>query len=281
MKRVDFRWVKRGGCRHPEIMTLRDGSICATDYPAFVGIIRHPEHGIILFDTGYDPAFFAATQPFPERFYRWATPVQLDQSETAQQWLAGLGIDLGDVKALVLSHFHGDHVAGLTQFPNATIYCSRAGLTQIQSGSRFSRVRQGLLSSLVPQDIDERAIFFEDLPPCCLPAAFGPFDAAVDILGDGSLLGVELPGHCQGHWGLALRTHGDGDVLLIADAAWSIGALTRNVPPPRLTTSLLGDTRRYRATLSNLHAMARRNNDLIILPSHCPTAAKAFEKHAR
>jgi glyoxylase-like metal-dependent hydrolase (beta-lactamase superfamily II) len=279
MRRVGFQWAMRGSCRHPEIMTLRDGSICAADYPAYVGIIQHPERGIILFDTGYDPAFLAATQPFPERFYRWATPVQLDQGETAQDWLASLGIDLGDVKALVLSHFHGDHVAGLTSFPNATIYCSRAGLKHMQSGNRLSRVRQGLLSALVPKDIEHRAVFFEDLPPCCLPSAFGPFETAVDLLGDGSILSVELPGHCPGHWGLALRNHDDGDILLIADAAWSIGAVTRNVPPPRLTTTLLGHTQTYRATLSKLHDAAHRNPALTILPSHCPTAAKGFDEH--
>jgi len=279
MKRVGFQWAKRGACQHPEIMTLRDGSICAADYPAYVGIIRHPDQGIILFDTGYDPAFFAATNPFPERFYRWATPVQIDQGETAQQWLATLGIDLGDVKALVLSHFHGDHVAGLTSFPNATIYCSRAGLKQIQSGNRFSRVRQGLLSMLVPPDIEKRAVFFEDLPPSRLPAAYGPFEAAVDVLGDGSLLAVELPGHCLGHWGLALRNHNDSDVLLIADAAWSIGAVTRNVPPPRLTTALLGNTQTYRTTLAKLNATAEQNKALTILPSHCPIAAKAFDEN--
>jgi glyoxylase-like metal-dependent hydrolase (beta-lactamase superfamily II) len=279
MKRVGLDWVKRGACRHPEIMTLRDGSLCATDYPAYVGIIRHPEHGIILFDTGYDPAFFQATQSFPERFYRWATPVQFDQTQTAQIWLSSLGIDLADVRALVLSHFHGDHVAGLTQFPNAKIYCSRAGLKQIQSGSRFSRLRKGLLSTLVPDDIDRRAVFFEDCAPICLPSAYGAFEAGVDILGDGSLVGVELPGHCVGHWGLALRTEDDGDVLLIADAAWSIGGVTRNMPPPSLTTSLLGHTQSYRLTLSSLHDSMRHNPNLIMLPSHCPIAAQKFQTH--
>ena len=277
MKRVSLQWAHRGACKHPQIMTIRDGSLCATDYPAYVGIIRHPDHGIILFDTGYDPAFFKATQPFPERFYRWATPVQLDQGETAKQWLASLGIDLKDVKALVLSHFHGDHIAGLTSFPNASIYCSAAGLKQIQSGSRLSRVTQGLLSTLVPADIEKRAVFFENLPPSNLPSAFAPFETAADLLGDGSLLAVELPGHCKGHWGLALRNHNDGDILLIADAAWSIGAVRRNVPPPRLTTALLGHTQTYRETLEKLNAITYRNQSLTLLPSHCPAAAKAFE----
>jgi glyoxylase-like metal-dependent hydrolase (beta-lactamase superfamily II) len=277
MKRVEFDWAHRGACSHPKVMTELGGSLCPTDYPSFVGIIRHPDHGVILFDTGYDPAFFAATQSFPERFYRWATPVKLDQSQTVQDWLAGLGVAMGDVTALVLSHFHGDHIAGLIHFPNAKIYCSSAGLKQIQTGSRFSRVRQGLLSGLVPADIAVRALFFEDLPIVTLPSAYGGLERGADILGDGSLIAIELPGHCPGHWGLALSSQSHGEVLLIGDAAWSIGGVRNNNPPPRITTALLGNTSRYRQTLARLQSVSLANRDLVILPSHCPVAASELK----
>jgi glyoxylase-like metal-dependent hydrolase (beta-lactamase superfamily II) len=278
MKRVGFDWTHRGSCSHPSIMTELGGSLCPTDYPSFVGIIRHPEQGVILFDTGYDPAFFAATESFPERLYRWATPVKLDQTQTVGEWLAGLGIDMQDVTALVLSHFHGDHVAGLKNFPNAQIYCAAAGLKQMQSGSRFGRVRQGLLSGLIPDDIATRAHFFEDAKVVTLPQAFGGIETGADLLGEGSLIAIELPGHCPGHWGLAFCSDTHGEILLIGDAAWSIGAVHKNNPPPNITTALLGNTRRYRATLAHLQNVCQANQHLIILPSHCPVAAKALAK---
>ena len=34
-------------------MTLQGGSLCASTFPAMVGVIRHPEAGTLLFDTGY------------------------------------------------------------------------------------------------------------------------------------------------------------------------------------------------------------------------------------
>jgi glyoxylase-like metal-dependent hydrolase (beta-lactamase superfamily II) len=278
MKRVGFDWVHRGSCSHPSIMTELGGSLCPTDYPSFVGILRHPDYGVILFDTGYDPAFFAATNSFPERFYRWATPVKLDQTQTAATWLASLGIGLDEVTALVLSHFHGDHIAGLIHFPNAKIYCAAAGLKQMQTGSRFGRVRQGLLAGLVPDDIPTRASFFEDAPMIALSSAFGGLERGADLLGDGSLLAVELPGHCPGHWGLAFSSDQYGEVLLIGDAAWSIGAVRKNNPPPNITTALLGNTSRYRQTLANLQRVSQANPDLIILPSHCPQAACGLKR---
>jgi glyoxylase-like metal-dependent hydrolase (beta-lactamase superfamily II) len=131
----------------------------------------------------------------------------------------------------------------------------------------------------VAPDTESRAQFFEDAPEVTLPTAFAPFATGRDILGDGSLLAVELPGHCVGHWGLAFRTLDDRPVLLAGDAAWSSAAIERCVPPPRLTTSLLGETHAYRATLAALNRAHLSNSDLAILPSHCPRAAQAFARN--
>ena len=280
MKRVGFHWVGRGSCRHPEFMTMKGGSLCAVEFPAMVGIIRHPDVGVLLFDTGYDAAFIEATQPFPERLYRWATPIDIGKFDSVDDWLREHGIGRGDVRGIILSHFHGDHVAGLRNFGGAHIYCSSLGLERVRSGSRLRRVAQGLLTGLVPPDTDRRAAYFEDLPEVDLPSAFRPLARGRDIIGDGSLLAVELPGHCPGHWGLALRTDRDRHVLLAADAAWSTAAIERSVPPPRLTTALLGDTASYRNTLAALHAARLDNGELFILPSHCSAAAARFQDDA-
>lgn len=277
MKRVGFRWIARGSCRHPEAMTLRGGSLCATTFPAMVGVIEHPEAGTLLFDTGYDAAFLQATQRWPERLYRLATPVDLADDGNWGSWLSRHGLSAGEIRGVIVSHFHGDHVAGLRGLPDVPIWCARAGVDRISSGSRLGRVFQGLLGELVPQDMPLRARFFEDAASAAPPMAFAPVSEGRDLLGDGSLLAVELPGHCPGHWGLALRTREDRHVLLAADAAWSRRAIATCTPPPRLTTAFLGDTRPYLETLRLLHQAGARNPDLAILPSHCAASAAAFE----
>jgi len=65
-------------------------------------------------------------------------------------------------------------------------------------------------------------------------------------------------------------------VLLAADAVWSGHSITERRPPPRITTALLGDTKRYRETLDLLSRAAADNGELAILPSHCATSARAF-----
>lgn len=271
MKRVSLTLLHCGECLHPRAMTRSGGGLSPGRYPAFVGVIRHPAEGLILFDTGYDQAFFKATQSFPEFLYRCVTPVRLEEGQSAVEQLARMGYAADEVRAVVLSHFHGDHVAGLSNFPHARIFCARAGLENVRRGSRVSRVRRGFLSSLVPDTVEARAVYFEDSPAASLPSSFYPFTLGADLLGDGSLLAVDLPGHCPGHWGLALRTDDDRYVLLAADAAWSIAAVEDGVPPPAVTTGLLGHTATYRTTFHQLRLLA--NRDMVILPSHCAEAA--------
>lgn len=271
MTRVGLSTMECGSCRHPEAMTMRGAPWSVVRFPSIVGVIRHPTEGIVLFDTGYDRAFLEATRPFPERLYRITTPVELSEGDSAAERLRAMDIDPADVRHVVLSHFHGDHVAGLHGFPTARIHCSRAGLEDLNAHGRIGATRRGLLPALVPDRISS-ASFFEDARRIALPGAFRPFEDAADLFGDGSLLAVELPGHCPGHWGLAMALEDGRDLMMVADAAWSIEAIERDAPPPSLTARLLGDAARHRATLSSLHDLRRRNPGMPLIPSHCRRA---------
>lgn len=249
-------------------------------FPALATLMLHPQIGPVLFDTGYDPAFLDETQTFPERFYRWATPVDIPDGGAVSDQLARFGLQAADVKAVIISHFHGDHVAGLHAFPQAAIYCARTGLAEITGRGRFARIRRGLVSGLLPRDIENRARFFEDFPQAGLGPEMAPFETGSDLFGDGSMIAVALPGHCPGHWGLVVRGEDGRRHFLIADAAWSRRAVRENAPPPSLTTSLLGRTTEYRRTLHHLQVLWDRNTDLVITPSHCPEAAAEAAGHA-
>lgn len=274
MIRTGLRVVECGRCRNAEALTRRDARWRVVDFPALVGVIVHPAAGVVLFDTGYDEAFFAATARFPERFYRMATPVDLRPGESAPERLAAMGIRTDDVRHVVVSHFHGDHVAGLRRFPHARLHCARAGLADVRAHGRLARVRRGLLPALLPARMKD-ASFFEDARAVDLPAAFRPFERGADLLGDGSLLAVELPGHCPGHWGLALRIEDDRHVMMVADAVWSIGAIDDDAPPPAAVARLLGDAAAGRDTLRALHRLRVERPDTVLLPSHCPRAARS------
>lgn len=277
MREVTVSLIRAGHCVHPQRATIRDGSWRPAIFPALSVLLVHPVEGPILFDTGYDPAFFAATEPFPERLYRWLTPATLPPGANVASQLQRHGFAPGDIRHLILSHFHADHIAGTHAFPNAAIHCARAGLDAACSSGRIRALLGGVLPALLPVDIAARARFFEEAPRVPLSGALHPFTEGADILGDGSLLAVELPGHCPGHWGMVVRDDRYGDHFLVADAAWSSDAIRRNMPPPRLTSGLLGHVGRVEQTLARLHALWRRNQEIRLTPAHCPERAAEAE----
>ncbi|HEX8126006.1 MAG TPA: MBL fold metallo-hydrolase [Allosphingosinicella sp.] len=266
MKETGFRIVTTGSCRHPEIATIRGGSWRPATFPSLVALIVHPDEGAILFDTGYDRAFLDSTSRFPERLYRWLTPP--DISSPVADRLAAEGMDPSDVRHIVLSHFHGDHASGLCRFPNATVHCSKAGLRSVWGRGRVRSLVAGTPRGLLPADLPGRCAFFEDRRSVPLGKDLLPFDFGADVLGDGSLLAVPLPGHCPGHWGLLLREP-RGLHFLVADSAWSSRAIRQNRPAPAFTAALLGNVGRGRNTLSKLHSLRTRNPDILLTPSHC------------
>ncbi len=272
MKPVTLQLHDTGSCRHPEAMTRQGASWRPAAFPALVGLIRHPDEGLILFDTGYDPLFHAATRPFPERLYRWVTPP--DIRAPIADHLADQGVDTTDIGHVILSHFHGDHASALRRFPQAIIHCARAGLASVWGRGRIRSLAAGMPTRLLPERLPDRSRFFEDRSVIPLPSDLAPFTQGSDLLGDNSLIAVPLPGHCPGHWGLLLNQH-DRLHFLVADAAWSSRAIRDNRPPPRLTSAFLGDSQAGRSTLNQLHLLHRRNPDLLITPSHCAERAEA------
>lgn len=268
MPDLEWQTFEAGYCRHPEISVRRDGRWKSCEFPALVFLVRHPQQGCLLFDTGYSHHFLEATRRMPERLYTCVTPVTLPRGGSMKEQLAARGMAPADIRHVFVSHFHGDHIGGLPDFPGAQIFCARAGWQDMAGRSRFSRVRKGLLRELAPEAIAHRLCFIEDLGEITTPAEFAPFTRARDLFGDGSLLAIELPGHAPGHWGLAFRAAREW-IFLLGDAAWSSAALRAGAPPPRLTTAFLGNTPDYRRTFEGLRRIALAHPNIRLVPSHC------------
>lgn len=268
MIELEWRLFETGHCIHPEVSSRAGGSWRPCEYPAFVTLLRHPSEGWLLFDTGYGQAFADATRRLPESLYRMLTPVHWNPEQSVVAQLARSGIKSTEISQVLLSHFHGDHVGGLADFPDARIWCAREAWEDLHGRTRFSALTAGLLPALAPRRDERRLSFFEHAPRANLPEAFLPFGPGHDLFGDGSLYAIPLPGHAAGHYGLGFRAR-DAWIFLVADAAWSSRAIRDDAPPPRWTTALLGDSTSYRATLSGLHSISTRAGGALLVPSHC------------
>ncbi|MBM9460903.1 MBL fold metallo-hydrolase [Nocardioides sp. zg-536] len=274
---MELHWLRVGHCVQVEALARRGGRVRLIEFPSYAAAIRHPDRpelGWTLFDTGYATHFLDATERLPERLYRTLLPVTLPEHERLPVQLAGLGIDPLDVRRVVLSHFHGDHVAGLRDHPNAQVLAGGAGLAQVRRLGRIGALRHGLLPGLLPEDVAARFRAVEELPGVDL--AVSPTGTGWDLLGDRSLLVVPLPGHMPGHLGLLLTATDGRQVLLAGDAAWSTRAITEPAPPSRLVGAGFDDWTAALGTLGHLHRLHRAHPELLVLPAHCDEAAAAW-----
>ena len=275
---VKIHLLKVGSCRHIECLAVRGGRFSPVTFPALSALIIHPEAGPILFDTGYADHFRDATDRFPERLYRWATPMQLPASQRLEQQLKRHGLRLKDIRHCIVSHFHGDHIAGLRDLPSAAVIAMKSGFEAIRRRGRWGGVLQGMLPYLLPEDLPQRLNFAETYPEMELPSPWQLLGRGYDLLGDSSLILVPLPGHTAGHMGLLLRDEQGRAVLLAADSSWSLSAVRENNPPSRVVRPIIHDWSSYCRTLNALHVLLGRHAELVVLPSHCNEGLAHYDR---
>lgn len=251
--------MRLGECRAPAWAAGQPGLIAR--FPALAFLVEAGDRAVLV-DSGYGPAFFATTRGFPARLYRWATPVRLPAGRQLLHQLPRLP------DAVFVTHFHADHAAGLVDLP--------AGIPVLASGAAIDGLALGDLASLRaacppglrdalrarhPQPVDGGA-----------PVATGlaEFPLGHDLLGDGRLIAIALPGHGRGQMGVWLPELAR---FLIADAAYSRAALRSGRMPPRMVRARLGDAAAYARTFASLRALMARRPEIRLDPAHCPEVA--------
>ncbi len=253
----------------PEHIAIQGGAWRSIHFPAMFALIEHPHLGSMLFDTGYSYRFFEETKTFPNRLYRWMTPVTLREADLAVNQLSAFNHRPQDISRVFISHFHADHIAALADFDRARFVY----LPQAYKNVRFARglgaVSKAFMPGLIPSDFDERSAPVDVTKPIHLPGEYAPFQKGYDLLGEESIIAVELPGHAVGQMGLFVRAENDQLLFFVADAAWLKRAIVKNRPPHKITDLLFDDGKIYRDTLSELHTYHSRRPDVEIVPSHC------------
>ena len=154
-----------GRCRGPGEIAARGSGWQAQIFPALSVALRHPTHGWILYDTGYDPRYFEALRDRAHRPIRWLLPVELPGEERLEAQMASVGLCPGDFRRVIISHFHLDHVAGLHRLPHAElIYTADAWRAmRLLKGWRAARaVYHPLTVDRTQLETRERALRNED-----------------------------------------------------------------------------------------------------------------------
>ncbi len=275
-----------GYCTAPEHIAIHGGRWRSIHFPAMFALLQHPRFGPMLFDTGYSYRFFDETKRFPNRFYRWMTPVTLHEEDLVVNQLATFGIKPQDISHVFISHFHADHIASLPDLTGSRyIYMPHAYAhlrnpsTRFASGQRLppsEDMKYAFMRGLIPSDFDERSHPIDMSRPINLSNEYAPFTKGYDLLGDESIIGVELPGHALGQMGVFVRDENGKLFFFVADAAWLKQSIVENRPPHKIADLIFSDGKTYRKTLGDLHDYHLTHPDVEIIPSHCEETISQF-----
>jgi glyoxylase-like metal-dependent hydrolase (beta-lactamase superfamily II) len=265
--RLRYYVLDTGYCLASEHHLMRGGARRRVHCHSIAVLLQHPREGWFLWDTGYAPRMMEATRRLPYRLYRLATPLRLSAKLPVVRQLPRFGLRRDDIRRVVISHFHADHVGGLRDFPGAEPVALRSAYEDVKRRRGIRALSRAFIPSLMPPDFEARANL--------LPAFSGPplpgLGPTCDLFGDGSALLVELPGHAKGQIGMLANTE-RGPVLFAADGCWLTKQVRLRRPPHPITHLFVDDPASVKTTIDSLHTFALARPDVAIVPSHCPEA---------
>lgn len=206
--------------------TIFWSGLCAAALMSQQALAQAPEMSLSRIECG-TPTTFAVNQRFSDTYsygdlklqfvfscylikhgndyMMWDTGFAMNTPERAPkvglvEQLAKINVTPDQIKFVGISHYHGDHLGGASQFPKATLLIGKGDWDELTS----TKPREGANPALVAPWIKDGA----KVEPVALDK---------DVFGDGSVMMLYTPGHTPGHHSLLVKLPQTGPVLLVGD----------------------------------------------------------------
>jgi N-acyl homoserine lactone hydrolase len=221
-------------------------------------LITHPRGNVVI-DGGN-----AAQCAVDPRAHWGAVCDEMWPTMTAEQAcvpaLRAAGFDPADIRFVLLSHMHLDHigaVAAIHEFPNAKVVATRAEYQYAHAPEWFNA------SGYVRADFVKAGIDWVLLEPG---------DDGYDLYGDGTIRMWQTPGHAVGHQSFEITLPNTGSVLLTVDAAYTTDHWNEKALPAAMVSAL--DVVR---SVRKLHRIAERSESIVVT-GHDPDEWPSFKQ---
>jgi glyoxylase-like metal-dependent hydrolase (beta-lactamase superfamily II) len=228
------------------------GGVGRLDLAVRFGLLERPGQAPVLIDAGW-----------PERgtgegvalgIYRALLRPRVDAARSPAAVLAGRAPG-----ALLLSHLHADHLGPARTWHDVPIHAPAQALDRARRRP-WGALRHGVITGLLPGRVIDLA------GDAILPFGLG---MGRDVLGDGSVFSVPLPGHADGHTGFLFPAF-DPPVLYAADVQWVWTAIVEDRPPRGPARAVYDDARAAMESLSRVRAFAAQGGRVVLCHDPAP-----------
>jgi len=208
--------------------------------PVSAYLIEHPK-GLFLVDTGWSRAMSPSggidKKAQIGSLGTWAlykvNQGQVPPGGCIDEQLAKMGIETSDIDAVLLTHLDCDHANGIAQVKDAKRFV--VAVDELRFASKFSNhVRYNRnWWSMVTFD----AVEWNDDK--------GPFGKSYDLLGDGSIQLINIPGHADGLFAVKVVAEDGRFVLLFSDGGYAAKSWQEMI-----TSGIAADKKKQKTSLA-------------------------------
>ncbi len=210
--------------------------------------IEHPE-GVVLIDTGetsrvHEAGYFrcdAATEWFYENQLRFSVA----REDELDHQLRAVGLEPEQVRWVVPSHLHSDHMGGMRHVASSEFLISRRDWAG-HRGALLCRIPEGVEPTLVDHEGE----------------GIGAFPSSTAVTRDGAVRVVPTPGHTAGHQSVIYR-EGARHYLFAGDAVFDLARLEDD----DAIAGIVEDVEAARETVALLERQLAEF-ETILLPAH-------------
>jgi glyoxylase-like metal-dependent hydrolase (beta-lactamase superfamily II) len=216
-------------------------------------LIHHPK-GDLLIDTGFgrDVDSHVTTTPW---LMRTLAKYQLTAAVADQ--LKAADYRSAQLKGIILTHAHWDHVSGLPDLDGTPVLINAAERKFIDQGSEHTALARSFSDTVNYQLYD-----FSD-------GAYMGYAKSLDVYKDGSIVLVPMSGHTPGSTGIFVTLPSGKRFFFIGDLVWLKEGYERPAERPFLSRDLVGeDGAAVRKEIVHVHRLHNKFPELTIVPAH-------------
>jgi N-acyl homoserine lactone hydrolase len=172
--------------------------------PISMWVLDHPK-GLVLIDTGNNVKISdgGCKSHWVAGLCDFLKPSQ-KRADVIDMQLKKLGYSVDQVKVVITSHAHLDHIGNIMMFPKAVHVIQKKELYQAWWPEKFQRD-----GAFVMGDFDGAREF-----------NYLELEGDYDLFGDGTVVVLSTPGHTMGNQSVKVKLPQTGTVIIAQDAIW-------------------------------------------------------------